>query len=107
MTPSEPAWTIEAIRDSQLRACLKRWAAEALASGTGPSYQAAIAEMRRGLTTDPLVWGDPLFESPALGTTTLHRGVSPLHVTYAVNPVERVVWVLNIQPYNGSGLSED
>ena len=107
MPPSDPAWTIEAVRDLQLRARLKRWAAEVLESGTGPSYQEAIAEMRRGLTTDPLTWGDPLFETPALGTTTLHRGVSPLHVTYTVHPAARVVWVLNIEPYSSSGLSED
>lgn len=63
--------------------------------------------MRRGLTTDPLAWGDPLFETSALGTTTLHRGVSPLHVTYTVNLAARVVWVMDIRPYTGSGLSED
>jgi len=86
MTPSEPAWNVQGIGDAQLRARLKRWAAEALVRGIGPSYRAAVAEMRRGLTTDPLAWGDPLFETHALGTTTLHRGIYPILVTYTVNP---------------------
>ena len=78
MPPSEPAWTVEAVRDLELRSRLKRWAAEAIELGIGPSYQAAIAELRLGVTTDPLGWGDPLFETPALGTTTFHRSVYPL-----------------------------
>jgi hypothetical protein len=75
--------------------------------GIGPSYQSAIAEMRRGLTTDPIGWGDPQYKTPALGTTTLHRGIYPLLITYTVHPAARVVWVTNIRPYTGSGLSED
>ena len=106
MTPSEPAWTIEGIRDARLRARLRCWTEEAIRLGIGPSYRAAVAEMRRGLTADQLAWGDPLFETPALGTTTLHRGVFPLHDTYSIHPAARVVWILNIQPYSRSGLSE-
>ena len=107
MTPSEPAWIIEGIRDARLRARLMRWVLDSIVSGIGPAYQAAIAEMRRGLTTDPLAWGDPLYETPNLGTTTLHRSIFPLLVTYTVNHSARAVWLMNIKPYPGSGLSED
>ena len=107
MPPSEPAWTVQGIRDAQHRDRLRRWVAEALELGIGPSYQAAVAEMRRGLTTDPLAWGDPLYETLALGTTTFHRSVYPIHVTYTVNPAARAVWVTNLQPFPNSGLSED
>ena len=107
MTPSEPDWTIGGIRDAVLLARLRRWADEALVWGIGPSYQAAISEMRRGLTTDPLAWGDPLYNTPVLGTTTLHRGIFPIVVTYTVHPTARAVWVMNFQPYPDSGLSED
>lgn len=51
------------------------------------------------LKTDPLAWGDPLYDLHQLGMT-VQRGQSPfLYVYYCVNVARRVVFIRDVEPY--------
>ena len=64
----------------------------------------ALRELTTRLVTDPKAWGDPLFAYPTLGWGICHRAISPLHVTFGVDDVHRLVYVKSIRPFPGGGL---
>jgi hypothetical protein len=51
------------------------------------------------LKTDPVAWGDPLYDWHQLGMT-VQRGQSPfLYVYYCVTRSRRLVFIQHIEPY--------
>lgn len=58
-----------------------------------------LAAVWERLQTDPLSWGDPLYDYHQLGMT-VQRGQSPfLFVYYCVNEVGRAVFIRRVEPY--------
>jgi hypothetical protein len=63
--------------------------------GFAEDLRAIVARLK----TDPLAWGDPLFDLHQLGMT-VQRGQSPfLYVYYCVNVDRRIAFIRRIEPY--------
>jgi hypothetical protein len=67
-------------------------------------YLDLVAAMERGLTGSPEDWGDPAFRYQNLGLDVYRRGLEMIVVTYAVDPVRRIVYIQDVQPMTGGGL---
>jgi hypothetical protein len=95
MTPaSPPPYRVSC--PEALRQQLRTWGERAIHLGIGQQYLEALRFVWRRMSTDPLVWGDPVFNLHNLDLLVL-RGANPmLYVQYAVHQVERVVFVTSL-----------
>jgi hypothetical protein len=50
------------------------------------------------------VGGDPLYQFPVFGWLVYQRAVNPLHVSYGVDEVRKIVYVKSVRPFPGGGL---
>jgi hypothetical protein len=67
-------------------------------------YVDVVNTMRRWLCDAPVEWGDPIFRYQHLGLDVYHRAFEMIAVTYAVDPVRRIVYIQDIQPMTDRGL---
>ena len=67
-------------------------------------YLELVDAMRRQLCTTPVDWGDPIFRYQNLGLDVYRRGLEMMVVTYAVDPMRRIVYIQDVQPMTGGGL---
>jgi hypothetical protein len=66
--------------------------------GVYDSFIQSLQTIEDQLGADPLAWGDPTQNLPGLGMIAYRRIYNRLSVTYGVNEVQRVVWVVEIKP---------
>lgn len=85
---------------------LTAWAERAATVGKTAEYLAALKTINAQLTTEPLVWGDPWYRLSQMGLQVYHRACTPLHVSYAVDTVRRIVYFKRLTLFSGSGLEE-
>jgi hypothetical protein len=72
---------------------LRLWAVRAAALGIGEDFRRALTTIVDGLQTDPLNFGDPLFNYQHMGAVLCHAMRWPLRVHYAVDETHRTVFV--------------
>ncbi len=66
--------------------------------------KSAIYHMISMLERNPSKWGDPLFPT-ATGGGIVHRAiVQPIIVDYIFFEDRKLVWILDVRPWPGSGL---
>jgi hypothetical protein len=67
-------------------------------------YLGLVAATQRHLTESPEAWGDPVFRYQHLDLQVYHRSFEMFHVTYSVDPVNRIVYIQHVGPMTGRGL---
>jgi hypothetical protein len=65
---------------------------------------ASLRKMTAGLATDPVAWGDPLFDYPSVHWRLYQRGIGPLYIAYAVDETHKIVYVKLVRPFPSGGL---
>src|SRR5262245_54335070 len=103
--PASPPFRVSFSREfgARLRG-LGRRAAEL---GIGDEFLAAVREINRRLTDDPLAWGDPNYRLHHLGLLMCQAIYSFLQVLYAVDEARRLVVIKEIRPLPGHALEEN
>ncbi|HEY7428358.1 MAG TPA: hypothetical protein VH682_29265 [Gemmataceae bacterium] len=92
---------------SQSNEQLKDLTAQAIRLGKYKDFLAAVKEIARRLSSDPLQWGDPLYHYRHLELMQ-YRGVhAPLYVLYAVDEQRKLVYVSQFRPLPGHGYTEE
>ena len=85
---------------------LREWGRRAAALGVVQRYTAALRVITDRLTAAPLEWGDPQYRLPALGLLVCHGAHDSLHVAYAVDEANRIVYLTNIRLLSGHPLAQ-
>jgi len=86
---------------------LRRWDREAIRLGIRQEYLEALKAINDKLTHEPTVWGDPQHRLHALDLL-MYRGFHAIfYVWYAVDAVNRVVYVREFLPRPGHPLGRD
>jgi hypothetical protein len=67
--------------------------ANAIQAGKGDQFRAAVRQIVERLRKDPLVFGEPLYDYPALQVVVRQAVLSPAAVTDAVHEQQRAVSV--------------
>lgn len=67
-------------------------------AGIRQAYLDALTMMLQRLSSDPLVFGDPLYRMPHQGGIVCHAVVGPILVHYSVHEAENSVIVGDIKP---------
>jgi hypothetical protein len=67
-------------------------------------YLELLAAMQRYLTESPEQWGDPLYRYEHLDLFVYHRSCEMFCVAYAVDRVNRIVYIQDVKPMAGGGL---
>jgi hypothetical protein len=75
------------------KAQLKQLHAQAMQSGNGPRFLAALEHILDQLHAAPTEFGEPLYELPALRLWVRQAVVAPLVVDYGVDQDQAVVFV--------------
>lgn len=57
----------------------------------------ALKEIRRHLVNQPLVWGEPLYDTKLQPGVVCHGTAQPLHVHFVVYPEQQIVCILDIK----------
>src|SRR5262245_49775932 len=70
------------------------------------AFADALREMLGRLLTDPLDWGDPVYNAKHPGGVICHAMVWPLQVRYTVFQIERVVIIFEIRAWPNSPLAD-
>jgi len=78
--------------------------AKATPLGTKQQLLDALKEIVAKLTSQPLDWGDPDYNTKKPGGQVCHAILEPLIVHYVVFESDRVVILLKIKPLPGSSL---
>jgi hypothetical protein len=77
---------------------IRALAVRAAARDRGNEFALNPRMMQTQLTADPQNWGDPVYNLRHLNWTVYDRAYGMLAIRYAVDPVERVVHVVKVQP---------
>lgn len=98
MEPDEPFhYTVSTIHTARER--LGQLRLLAIRNRMPQAFTDDLAAIWERLRTDPLSWGDPLYDLHQL-RMTIRRGQSPfVYVYYAVNEAGRAVFIQNFEPY--------
>jgi hypothetical protein len=94
------------VLSAKQRQQLRTWAERAAAGGKTAEYLAMLKTINHHLTTEPLVWGDPWFRLSQLNLQVYERACTPLHISYAIDIEQRIVYVVKFTPFSASGLEE-
>ncbi len=81
------------IASDAVQAQFRKLAASAAVQGRGEEFLAAYQRLMQRLETDPLEFGEPRYQLPALGLEMRRAAVAPLLINYGVNLHQRFVVV--------------
>lgn len=85
---------------------LKELAEQAVRTGFGQEFVAALKAILRILAENPLEWGDPHYRLRALDLLVCHGIHSFLHVRYAVDEERKIVYIMETSPLPNHPLSQ-
>jgi hypothetical protein len=71
--------------------------ARAIQAGKGTQFRAAVRTIVDRLRKDPLVFGEPLYDHPAVQVVVRQAVVLPVAVTYGVQEEQMVVFAMRFQ----------
>ena len=77
----------------QIKGAVKEFHAQARAAGTNKHFLAALRKVIERLQKDPLVFGEPLYDLPALKLFVRQAVISPLVVIYGVHMEQALVFI--------------
>ena len=72
---------------SQIKRLFKR----ALSDGRGEAFIASLKEIQRRLASDPLHFGEPLYQLRLLQLSIRKAAIVPIYVEYSVSAEHRIV----------------
>lgn len=96
--PDNPEGSFRVLYFDHTIKATKALADRATALGIRQLFLASLKAVQTKLKHEPLTWGDPLFRYHHMGLVMRHGIQSLVHVYYAVDEVNRLVYVRDLLP---------
>ena len=85
------------VHSGKIQEDIRRLAEQAREEGRLPQAQLAAATLDNALRTDPLSFGEPLYDAKRLGLQVRHGVQSPWSFHFAVDKVRKIVYVTRVE----------
>ena len=102
--PNPPAPLYQVGRLPQVDETLRALSERAAQLGIHKEYITSLKVILQKLRIEPLVWGDPAYQTHRQGGVVCHAIHAPLIVNYVTFEPEKVVCILKVRPLPGHAL---